>query len=261
MHGIKICITAPPVRLLLFVDDCFVFCEASIEETSYLRTLFGIFEEVSGQKVNLAKSSSSFSRNLSQGRRHLVASTLGFPEVTNHGKYLGFPSSIPKNKNECFAYLKERVCQSISGWETKFLSQAGRLVLLKSVASAIPLYVMSAAYLPDDLCDSIEKMMNSFLWKSSAYSKGLKWMAWENMTHAKEAGGLGLRTLRDFNLAMLAKQGWRLLTETTSLSYRLLKAKYFQNKDFLHASIHPNDYPSFTWSSIMKAQHLIRDGC
>ena len=40
--------------------------------------------------------------------------------------------------------------------------------------------------------------------------------------------GLGFRNIWDFNLAMLEKEGWKLLTNPNSLVARLLKAKYFK---------------------------------
>lgn len=43
-----------------------------------------------------------------------------------------------------------------------------------------------------------------------------------------------------------------------SLVYRVLKAKYFPKIDFLNASLGNN--PSFTWRSVMAAQHLVRKG-
>ena len=47
------------------------------------------------------------------------------------------------------------------------------------------------------------------------------------------------RYLRDFNLAMLAKQGWRMLQGNESLLYKCFKARYFPQSSFLDAKESP----------------------
>lgn len=74
----------------------------------------------------------------------------------------------------------------------------------------------------------------------------------------KVEGGLGFWDLKDFNLALLTKQGFRLQNNTDSLVYKVFKARYFANGDFLIAEL--GDYPSFAWRSIMVAQNLVRHG-
>jgi hypothetical protein len=53
------------------------------------------------------------------------------------------------------------------------------------------------------------------------------------MTKSKKEGGLGFRDLYGFNLAMLARQAWRMLTNPESLCAKVLKAKYFPNRSIL----------------------------
>ena len=69
---------------------------------------------------------------------------------------------------------------------------------------------------------------------------------------------MGFKQLKQFNLAMLAKQGWRLQTRTNSLLYRVFKFKYFPNCEFVDASLGRN--PSFAWRSIMAAQDIVQKG-
>ena len=69
---------------------------------------------------------------------------------------------------------------------------------------------------------------------------------------------MGFRQIKQFNLAILAKQGWQLQTMRDSLLYRLFKARYFSHSELLQASIGNN--PSYAWRSIMAAQYLVQQG-
>ena len=86
----------------------------------------------------------------------------------------------------------------------------------------------------------------------------MAWLSWDKLCDSKEEGGLGFRQLKPFNLALLAKQGWRLQTQHESLVYCVYKAKYFPNTNFIHASL--GTHPSYTWRSLMADQHLVKKG-
>ena len=75
----------------------------------------------------------------------------------------------------------------------------------------------------------------------------------------KEAGGLGFKDLRNFNISMLAKHGWRLLNNVNPLVSKLMKSKYYSDTEFFNAILGVN--PSFMWHSIMAAQDAVRQGC
>jgi hypothetical protein len=74
----------------------------------------------------------------------------------------------------------------------------------------------------------------------------------------KHMGGLGFRDIELFNLALLAKQAWRLIQEPSSLSARILKAVYFLNKDFLEAEL--GALPSKIWRSILDGRQVLKLG-
>ena len=70
---------------------------------------------------------------------------------------------------------------------------------------------------------------------------------------------MGFRDLRYFNLAMLAKQDWRLLKNHESLMCKCFKARYFSRCNFLHTKDSPNS--SFVWKSMVAALPILKSGC
>lgn len=74
----------------------------------------------------------------------------------------------------------------------------------------------------------------------------------------KEFGGLGLKELKKFNMAMLAKQGWRLLTEANPLVSAVMKSKYYAGKNLLNVELGCN--PSYVWRGIFAALDAVKAG-
>ncbi|CAN0846298.1 Uncharacterized mitochondrial protein AtMg00310 [Linum grandiflorum] len=100
---------------------------------------------------------------------------------------------------------------------------------------------MNVFLLPITLLEEIERMINSYWWDTKGSGgDGIAWMRWERLCVRKEYGGMGFKDLYGFNLTMLGKLGWPLLSDSTSLMARILKAKYFPQGDFLSANLGSN---------------------
>ena len=78
------------------------------------------------------------------------------------------------------------------------------------------------------------------------------------MCKAKSNGGMGFHNFQAFNLAMLAKQGWRLLSNPESLYSKVYKVDTTQMGTFLNSKLGCN--PSYTWRSIFQGLEVIRKG-
>ena len=111
----------------------------------------------------------------------------------------------------------ERVISKLSGWKAKFLSFAGRTMLIKSVMAAIPNHVMQGVALRSHLCEKLDKINRDFLWGSSTEKKKLHLVGWSKVIKPKEEGGLGIQAAQAKNIALLAKLNWRLYHEKDSL--------------------------------------------
>uniref|UniRef100_A0A803QS69 Reverse transcriptase domain-containing protein n=1 Tax=Cannabis sativa TaxID=3483 RepID=A0A803QS69_CANSA len=257
IHGCKVANGASVVSHMLFADDSFLYCKATHEEVSHIIHLLDSFAKASGQRVNFYKSTVFYSSNTTPIVRNSICQRLGIHEVDDRSKYLGLPSTIGRNRKAIFSYLSDKVQKRIQSWDNKFLSRAGKEVLIKSVVQALPAYTMNVFLIPVGICQDIERSINKFWWRSNT-NKGIYWMSWDRLSHHKSTGGMGFRDFRDCNIALLAKQGWRLLTCDNSLVGKIFKARYFANGSFLTATLGNN--PSYIWRSVLEAQGLVRDG-
>lgn len=128
--------------------------------------------------------------------------------------------------------MATRIKGLIGSWSGRAPSCAGREVLLKSVAQAVPTDSMSCFLLSKTTCKKMRSAIANYWWGSSADNQHIHWLRWERLTHHKSVGGMGFRDLHLFNKAMLGKQGWRLMTRPDSLCARVLKGRYYP-KDML----------------------------
>lgn len=102
------------------------------------------------------KSELTFSKNAREATRGGSERNSGIREVDKHERYLGLPTMIGRSKKIIFQQLKERVWKKLKGWKEKMLSRAGKEVLIKAVAQAIPTYAMSCFLIPKGFCEEIE---------------------------------------------------------------------------------------------------------
>jgi hypothetical protein len=221
-------------------------------------SLLELYERASGQKLNREKTSLFFSKNTPQAAKELLGNLVGVTPTNCFEKYLGLPSMVGKSRMASFSSIKGRIWERINGWKEKFLTHAGKEVLMKAVLQAIPTYTMSVFKLPKTLCQEINALFSKFWWGHQKNDSKIAWLKWSKMGLAKNKGGLGYRDLEPFNMALLAKQGWRIMLNPDCLVAKVLKSKYFSKEDFLTSRLGSN--PSFVWRSLWGAKYLVQAG-
>jgi hypothetical protein len=122
----------------LFADDSLLFCRSNWNEWRVISQLLQRYEMASGQKLNNEKTFIFYSINTPQDFKDLIHSTAGIPAVASFERYLGLPAMVGRLKQRTFAGIVSRVRKRLKDWKEKSLSQAGREILLKAVAQAIP---------------------------------------------------------------------------------------------------------------------------
>ena len=205
------------------------------------------------------KSSVYFSNNTLNRQREDIVAALGVKRVEKFEAYLGLPTLIGRAKYQTFYFLKDMVWKKLQGWNGRMLSRARKEVLIKAIAQSIPTYAMGVFQLPVKLCDELNAMCAKFWWGKVGNERKIHWKNWSFLSWPKNERGMGFRDLRFFNLAMLAKQGWRLLHDRSSLLFQCFKARYFPRFNFLDAIESPNC--SYAWKSMVAALPILKSGC
>ncbi|XP_074347256.1 uncharacterized protein LOC141686098 [Apium graveolens] len=212
---------------MFFADDTYIYCKARAEEADHVINLLKVFERASGKK-----------RGKSKNNR--------------------LPNVLGRDKNAVLGYLKDGLRERTWGWEKQTLSMGEKELFLKMVAQILPKYSMSTFLLPHQIRDDMEKITNQLWWKGNMDSKGIYWLSWDRMCVKKFSGDLDFRKLRDFNIALFGKHGWRLLVKPNSLVGRIYKARYYPGGSFLTAKVGGN--LSYICRSIMEAHVLLKQG-
>lgn len=129
-------------------DDCFIFFHANEPESKMVKEIIEDYAKASGQLINYDKSSISSNKNIGEEDQRWVMDILGVHNTWGNSNYLGLPSLIGRRKNEILAFIQTKIVACIHSWNNKFLSRAGREILLKNVIQAVPIYEMSVFLLP-----------------------------------------------------------------------------------------------------------------
>ncbi|XP_013624886.1 PREDICTED: uncharacterized protein LOC106331086 [Brassica oleracea var. oleracea] len=102
LAGIRVSNHSPRINHLLFADDTMFFTKSNPLCCATLLQILQDYEYASGQKINSAKSSISFSSKTPQEVRSMVKLQLGIDKEGGVGKYLGLPEHFGRKKRTCF---------------------------------------------------------------------------------------------------------------------------------------------------------------
>ncbi|RVW61481.1 putative ribonuclease H protein [Vitis vinifera] len=215
---------AVKVTHLLFADDTIIFCEAKKEALLHLGWVLFWFEAASGLKINLDKS-----MVIPVGEVDGVldmAAEIGCRVGQLPTVYLGLPLEAPNRDVSAWDGVEERTRRRLSLWKRQYLSEGGRLTLIKSTLSSFPLYQMSVFRMPKSVARRIEKLQRDFLWGGTNGGTKSHLVKWEAVCVEKEKGGLGLRKITILNKALLGKWIWRFACAKEEFWKKVLEAKY-----------------------------------
>uniref|UniRef100_A0A2N9GTN8 Reverse transcriptase domain-containing protein n=1 Tax=Fagus sylvatica TaxID=28930 RepID=A0A2N9GTN8_FAGSY len=262
INGVKASIGGPAITHVMYADDIILFSKTNKKETTILNQCLDTYCTWSGQIVNRNKSGLVFSKYTPKPTIRHTKHLLQMKTLKKDAIYLGAPLFLSKASVRDFQFLKERLEAKLMGWRSKCLSWAGRCTMIKSVAQALPTYVMSTFELPNKICESMDALnRRRFWWKPNMVNQNGKYMAWnswDKLCQTKRDGGLGFRKTKEVNMALIAKLSWMVASKRNSICMELLRKKYKVRKDWL--SKEPMKTASPIWRAIEKAKKIVLKG-
>lgn len=124
--------------------------------------------------------------------------------------------------------------KKLAGWKAQILSFVGKLMLINSVLTRVPIYTLANSYVPITIIKKIEQLMANFLWNSQG-EKRTHWINWDSICRPREEDGLGVRRLAHIQRYLHGKLMW-LVLQGDSLWGRFVRAKYSRGQTIVTKS-------------------------
>ena len=247
LSGLKIGRKEVELSILQFADDTLFLCQDSFSNIITLKSILRGYELASGLKINFHKSKLA-GVNVMKSNLDCYSKALNCGQMMVPFSYLGLEVGGNPRKKKFWEPVINKLKSRLSVWRGRFLSMAGRLCLINSVLCATPLYYLSLFKAPEVVCKSIISIQRRFLWGWGKEKKPISWISWKDLCKNKDEGGLGIKDIRKFNYALMAKWKWRISSNDKGRWKEVLESKYGLGTD----EMVPIKYQSLWWRDLTR---------
>ncbi|GJU58679.1 hypothetical protein Tco_1236445 [Tanacetum coccineum] len=237
------------------VHDLFIFNHVDVESASIIKASLNEFKKVSGLIPSIPKSTTFFC-NVLNHVKEAILNFMPFPEGEFPVNYLGVPLVSSRLLNKDCKVLVEKARNRIGDWKNKSLSYSGRLQLCKSVISSMQVYWASVLVIPMGIVSDIQQIIRGFLWCNGEYKRGKAKVAWDDICLPKKEGGLGLRSLEVFNLALMTTHIWNLVSNKESLWVRWINTYKLRGRTIW--DVQPKANMSYGWRKLLQLREHVK---
>ena len=150
------------LSVLQYADDTKIFMDNDLERAKNMKLLLCVFEQLSGLKINFHKSE-LFCYRAAKDNQNEYAQIFGCNIGSFPFTYLGIPMHRRKRMNKDWKHVEEGFQKRLSCWRGKMLSVGGRLVLINSVLSSLPMFMMSFFEIPRGVLKKLDYFRSRFL--------------------------------------------------------------------------------------------------
>ncbi|GKV50356.1 hypothetical protein SLEP1_g57064 [Rubroshorea leprosula] len=211
---------------LQFANNTVIMGKANPSNIKAVKGILRWFELISGLKINFNKSV-LYSCHVSDEWRRMAAANLNCKSGSFPFTYLGMPIGDSMCRRKPWIPVIDNFNKKLAVWKAKSLSIGGRVTLLRSVLSALPIYFMSIFKIPKIVLHELVCLQRKFLWGYTEEKNKIAWLSWEKVCKGRNEGGLGVLDLECRNIALLGKWWDRFGKEDNSLWKSIIVDKFY----------------------------------
>ncbi|KAK9689126.1 hypothetical protein RND81_09G036900 [Saponaria officinalis] len=115
LHGVRVASRSPMVSHLFFADDSIIFVKANWDEARAVMAILDVYEQASGQMLNLDKTTVSFSKGVHETVRSQITSILRVQEIDAQDRYLGLPTVVGRSKKRVADTARDKLWKKLQG--------------------------------------------------------------------------------------------------------------------------------------------------
>nr|XP_016459018.1 PREDICTED: uncharacterized protein LOC107782637 [Nicotiana tabacum] len=172
----------PTLTHICYLDDTILFSSGDPLSLKLMMSKLEMYEKTSGQMVNRQKSTLYVPPNFNSSRICNIRNILCCTHYQFRMQYFGCPIYGWRKKGVYFNGVVAKFSNRLKGWQSKLFSFGGKVVLIKSILTALPLHLFSVLHPPKIALLQAQKIMASFFFRERIMTKKKHhWMAWEKL--------------------------------------------------------------------------------
>lgn len=210
------------VEIIQFTYDTLIIRGGGWKNLWSIKFIFRGFDLVSGLRVSFHK---SILIGINVSKYFLIAASnfLSCKIEESNFNFLGIPIDSNPRRIKTYSHIIDKFKSKLALWRGGYLSFADIIIVINSIFTRLPIFFFLFYKAPVKVWRDIDKIWQRFPWGGTNVKSKIHWVRWDNVCKSKEFGGLGIKSIEEFNLAPLSKWKWRILVEKNALWKRVLK--------------------------------------
>lgn len=110
-------------------------------------------------------------------------------------KKIGIMARANHRRLSAWNHILDKLKRRLSLWHGKLMSLGGRVMMLSTGLSNIPIFYLSLFKAPKGITQKIMYIQRNFLWGVDSRSRKVWWVSWDNVCKSRKLGGFSVKSI------------------------------------------------------------------